>query len=114
MIFSENRDPPFRIMLDDQVPVMRGTVAVDEPWLRHHVVAHSNSFQGTHQMSPLKFAPAALLLASLAATAALAAPLGPFAPLTGTWSGDGTIDFKDGHSERLRCRADEAGGRGDT
>jgi hypothetical protein len=65
-------------------------------------------------MSTLKLAPAGLLLASLLSTATMAAPLGPFAALTGTWSGSGTIDFKDGHTERLRCRADEAGGRGDT
>jgi hypothetical protein len=66
------------------------------------------------KMSPLKFAPAGLLLASLVSTVAFAAPLGPFAALTGNWTGSGTIDFKDGHSERLRCRATEAGGQGDT
>jgi hypothetical protein len=65
-------------------------------------------------MSPLKLAPAALLAAFLTTTAAAAAPLGPFAALTGSWTGSGTIAFKDGHSEALRCRADEAGGRGDT
>jgi hypothetical protein len=65
-------------------------------------------------MSPLKLAPAALLAASLLTTAAMAAPVGPFAPLTGSWTGSGTIAFKDGHSEALRCRADEAGGHGDT
>jgi len=79
---------------------------------RSHISIMSQS--GVRQMSPLKFAPAALLLASLVSTAALTAPLGPFAQLTGNWSGTGTIDFNDGHSERLRCRADEAGGRGDT
>jgi hypothetical protein len=65
-------------------------------------------------MSRYKFAPAGMLVASLLASAAMAAPVGPFAALTGSWSGAGTIDFKDGHSERLRCRADEVGGRGDT
>ena len=65
-------------------------------------------------MSPLKFVPAALLAASIVTTAAIAAPLGPFAALTGSWAGSGSIAFKDGHSEPLRCRADEAGGRGDT
>lgn len=65
-------------------------------------------------MPPLKLAPAALLAALLVTPAAMAAPLGPFAALTGSWSGSGTIGFKDGHSEALRCRADEAGGRGDT
>lgn len=65
-------------------------------------------------MSRCKVAPAALLAAVLLSTSAMAAPLGPFAALTGSWSGAGTIDFKDGHTERLRCRADEAGGHGDT
>ena len=65
-------------------------------------------------MSRCKLAPAGVLVASLLSSAAMAAPLGPFAALTGSWSGAGTIDFKDGHTERLRCRADEAGGRGDT
>lgn len=65
-------------------------------------------------MSPIRFVPASVLVASLLSTAAMAAPLGPFAALTGSWSGSGTIEFKDGHTERLRCRADEAGGRGDT
>ena len=65
-------------------------------------------------MSRSKVAPAAALVAVLLSTSAMAAPLGPFAALTGSWSGAGTIDFKDGHTERLRCRADEAGGRGDT
>ena len=65
-------------------------------------------------MSPLRLASAALLAASLFTTAAIAAPPAPFAALTGSWSGSGTISFKDGHSEALRCRADEAGGRGDT
>jgi hypothetical protein len=65
-------------------------------------------------MSRSKLAPAAVLAAVLLSTSAMAAPLGPFAALTGSWSGAGTIDFKDGHTERLRCRADEAGGRGDT
>ncbi len=65
-------------------------------------------------MSRCKLAPAGVLAAALLSSAAMAAPLGPFAALTGSWSGAGTIDFKDGHSERLRCRADEAGGRGNT
>lgn len=65
-------------------------------------------------MSPIKLVPAGVLAASFLSIAAMAAPLGPFAALTGTWSGSGTLDFKDGHSERLRCRADEIGGRGNT
>ena len=62
----------------------------------------------------IRLIPAAILLAVMLPSAALAAPVGPFAALTGTWSGAGTIEFTDGHNERLRCRADEAGGRGDT
>jgi hypothetical protein len=65
-------------------------------------------------ISSLKFVPAAVLLAALLPSAAPAAPLGPFAALTGNWSGAGTISFSDGHSEQLRCRATEAGGQGDT
>lgn len=64
--------------------------------------------------SAIKLVPAAILLAAILPSAALAAPLGPFAALTGTWFGAGTMDFADGHSERLRCRANEAGGNGDT
>ena len=65
-------------------------------------------------MSQCKLAPAGVLVVLLLSSVATAAPLGPFDGLTGSWSGAGTIDFKDGHSERLRCRADEVGGRGDT
>src|SRR5438105_14435375 len=65
-------------------------------------------------MSPIKLMPAAVLLVAMLPSAAPAAPLGPFAALTGTWAGAGTIDFSDGHTERLRCRANEAGGNGDT
>jgi hypothetical protein len=72
-----------------------------------------SSPEGT-QMFRYKLAPAGVLVASLLTSVAMAAPLGPFAALTGSWSGTGTIDFKDGHTERLRCRADETGGRGDT
>jgi hypothetical protein len=61
-------------------------------------------------MASIRPAPAGLLLAFFLSGVAVAAPAGPFASLTGTWSGSGTIDFKDGHSERLRCRADETGG----
>ena len=39
----------------------------------------------------------------VAATGALAA--GPFEPLSGSWSGAGTIAMNDGHSERIRCKA---------
>jgi hypothetical protein len=40
---------------------------------------------------------------------------GPFATLTGTWSGSGSITLSNGSTERLRCRAayaPEDGGRG--
>src|SRR5258708_30799378 len=62
-------------------------------------------------MTPIKLAPAGLALALLLPIAHAAA--GPFAALTGTWSGAGTISFSDGHEESLRCRANESGGQGD-
>jgi hypothetical protein len=37
---------------------------------------------------------------------------GPFAPLAGTWSGEGTITTSNGGSERIRCRARYAVGEG--
>ncbi|MBO0733150.1 MAG: hypothetical protein J2P49_02290 [Methylocapsa sp.] len=45
----------------------------------------------------------------LARAAAYADPaLGPFAELSGSWSGGGTITMADGSTERLRCRAANA------
>jgi hypothetical protein len=44
---------------------------------------------------------AALLLSASAAQA----QAGPFGPLAGSWSGNGTITMSDGASERIRCRA---------
>ncbi len=43
--------------------------------------------------------------ALLGATAAFAQSGSPFATLAGSWSGSGTIAMSDGHSERIRCRA---------
>src|SRR5215475_6185988 len=37
---------------------------------------------------------------------------GPFSALAGSWGGGGKIDFSDGSSERLRCRATNAVGGG--
>jgi hypothetical protein len=36
---------------------------------------------------------------------AVAQSASPFASLAGSWSGSGTIAMNDGHSERIRCRA---------
>lgn len=47
--------------------------------------------------------PAAALSISALPARALAA--GPFASLSGYWSGGGTITMKNGTSERIRCRA---------
>ena len=48
----------------------------------------------------------ALVAAGFILTAAPAfAQTGPFAPLAGTWSGEGTITTSNGGSERIRCRA---------
>jgi hypothetical protein len=48
----------------------------------------------------------AIVAAGLTLAAAPAfAQTGPFAPLAGTWSGEGTITTSSGASERIRCRA---------
>lgn len=41
----------------------------------------------------------------LVATATAAWAAGPFEPLSGNWSGNGTISMSDGHNERIRCKA---------
>jgi hypothetical protein len=47
-----------------------------------------------------------IVVAGLTLTAAPAfAQTGPFAPLAGTWSGEGTITTSNGGGERIRCRA---------
>ena len=43
-------------------------------------------------------------LLAVASAGALAA--GPFEPLSGSWSGGGTIAMNDGHNERIRCKAE--------
>jgi hypothetical protein len=63
--------------------------------------------------SPIKLAPAGLALALLLSPLTAHAIAGPFAALTGNWSGAGKIVFSDGHEEGLRCRATESGGQGD-
>jgi len=50
------------------------------------------------------FAPAGLLFALCLATATQAA-VSPFAAMTGSWSGAGTLSTAEGNAERLRCRA---------
>lgn len=60
--------------------------------------------------------PAATLRAAVAAVLfAAATPAfaeGPFSALQGSWSGGGTINMRDGSTERLRCRATYAVGGG--
>ncbi|HXF54615.1 MAG TPA: hypothetical protein VNK52_10885 [Hyphomicrobiaceae bacterium] len=48
---------------------------------------------------------AAFALAALIPVADPASAASPFAPLVGSWSGDGTVLFEGGQSERLRCNA---------
>jgi hypothetical protein len=48
---------------------------------------------------------AAGLLALVALPQAAHAATGPFAPLSGSWSGGGTVTMSSGAKERLRCRA---------
>jgi hypothetical protein len=42
----------------------------------------------------------------LAATSISTAQSGPFANLGGAWTGTGQLAFQDGHTERVRCRAE--------
>ena len=53
----------------------------------------------------------AVSLLVAASSAALAA--GPFAGFAGTWDGAGSVVFKNGSSERIRCRAQYATSSGD-
>jgi hypothetical protein len=55
---------------------------------------------------------AALALALPLFASSSHAQSGPFAPLAGTWSGEGTITTSNGGSERIRCRARYAVGEG--
>jgi hypothetical protein len=48
---------------------------------------------------------AALALAFLLLSAEAHAQAGPFASLSGSWSGGGTISLASGANERIRCRA---------
>jgi hypothetical protein len=59
----------------------------------------------------------AFVIGALATIVVFAAPQasaqsGPFSALAGSWGGGGRIDFSDGSSERLRCRATYAVGGG--
>ncbi len=58
-------------------------------------------------MSGSSFTRTALLFASLTlpGSAALAAPISPFAAMAGTWAGGGVLSTTDGQQEQLRCRA---------
>ena len=54
-----------------------------------------------------------LVVAGLTLASAPAfAQAGPFAPLAGTWSGEGTITTSNGGGERIRCRAKYTVGEG--
>jgi hypothetical protein len=58
---------------------------------------------------------AVAVIASLAASQGIAAPVGagPFAGMAGSWSGVGAITMANGGQEGLRCRANyDVGGRG--
>lgn len=58
-------------------------------------------------MSGSRLTRTGLLVASLTLTgsAALAAPVSPFAAMAGTWAGGGVLSTTDGQQEQLRCRA---------
>ncbi len=55
---------------------------------------------------------AAVLFAASIPGSRVQAQSGPFAGMTGTWSGGGTVTLEDGSSERIRCRTSEAVGAG--
>jgi hypothetical protein len=61
------------------------------------------------RLKRLIFAAAALLVASVSASASYAQSQ-PFAGMAGVWSGAGTVTLDDGSSERIRCRATYAVG----
>ncbi|MCW6508671.1 hypothetical protein [Lichenifustis flavocetrariae] len=48
---------------------------------------------------------AGLVMIALGSTGAIAQSGSPFASLSGSWSGAGTISMNDGHNERIRCKA---------
>jgi hypothetical protein len=58
------------------------------------------------------FGVAALAFAMSTWASSSHAQTGPFAPLAGTWSGEGTITTSNGGSERIRCRARYTVGEG--
>jgi hypothetical protein len=64
----------------------------------------------------LKLAAAAALFAVIAWSPGAVAQRGdnPLTKLEGSWSGNGTITFKDSSRERIRCRASYAGAGGQT
>ena len=47
-----------------------------------------------------------LTAALLASGSAMAQSASPFTNFAGSWSGSGTIAMNDGHSERIRCKAE--------
>src|SRR5512140_2736696 len=57
------------------------------------------------------FAVAALVVVASSATPSHAQS-GPFAGMTGVWSGGGTVALEDGSTERIRCRETAAVGAG--
>jgi hypothetical protein len=65
----------------------------------------------THAAARRLIFAAALSVAAMSGSASFAQS-GPFAGMTGTWSGGGTVTLDDGSSERIRCRATYAVGLG--
>jgi hypothetical protein len=63
---------------------------------------------GKHHMHCLSVKPLgciAVVAGLMFVSAPVFAQTGPFAPLAGTWSGEGTITTSNGGGERIRCRA---------
>ena len=91
--------------------LLRAYLVVDDG--KHRV---SKSGRGVRplKIKQLMFATAALMAAAMSGSTSYA-QTGPFAGMSGNWSGGGTVTLDDGSSERIRCRATEAvaaGGEG--
>lgn len=69
---------------------------------KHPVSKKNRSVGRFAQARRLTFAAVAFFVAS---TSASYAQSGPFAGLSGNWSGGGTVTLDDGSRERIRCRA---------
>ncbi len=66
---------------------------------------HSLPLSENNRMNAARFACGCILLLAISDASAQRFGGGPFAGLSGPWSGSGIITMADGESERIRCRA---------